>query len=165
MKIVVDADACPRGAMEAIRRLQPQFGYGVLTVASFNHALESWGPGHEHVVVGAESQATDIAVANRTQRGDIVVTQDWGLAALALGRGAQAIGPDGRIYQPDRIEHLLEERALKARFRRGGGRTKGPAARNSADDKNFEDNLRLLLEQGTGPQLDPEVCHDGGKDS
>ncbi len=147
MKVLVDADACPRGAMEVIRRLQTSFGFGVVTVASFNHWLESWGAGHEHVVVGDESQATDLAVANRTQRGDIVVTQDWGLAALALGRGARALGPDGRIFRTDSIEHLLEERELKARFRRGGGRTRGPAARDSADDRAFEASLRRLLER------------------
>ena len=148
MKVLVDADACPRGAMEVVRRLQRSFGYGVVTVASFNHALESWGAGHEHVVVGDESQATDMAVANRTRRGDIVVTQDWGLAALALGRGALALGPDGRIFNVENIEHLLEERELKARFRRGGGRTKGPSARGPADDRAFEAGLRQLLEQG-----------------
>lgn len=136
--VVIDADACPRGAAQTVRRLQAKFGYRVATVASINHVVDLWGPWHEHVVAGPEPQASDIAVANRARSGDVVITQDWGLAALVLGRGCRAISPTGYTYRAETIDLLLEERHLKAKFRRGGGRTKGPPARTAEDEARFE---------------------------
>ncbi|MEW5950247.1 MAG: DUF188 domain-containing protein, partial [Thermodesulfobacteriota bacterium] len=118
-----------------------EFKVPLWTVASFNHNIES----EKHIVVGDAPQETDIAVANAAHSGDIVVTQDWGLASIVLGKGASAISPVGRIYKPETIAFLLEERELKARLRRGGVRTKGPAKRTPEDDQRFEANLRKLL--------------------
>lgn len=143
IQLIVDADACPRGAMDVMRRLQREYGYQLVTVASFNHNIE----GTNHVIVGDGSDEADLAVANRTRRGDIVVTQDWGLAALVLGKGAACLSPGGHVYTPDRIEFQLDERHVKAKHRRGGGRTKGPRARTDADDERFERALRRLLER------------------
>lgn len=136
--VVIDADACPRGAADTVRRLQPGYGYRVITVASISHVISDWGPWHERVVVGPEPQASDIAVANRSRPGDVVVTQDWGLAALALGRGCRAISPSGYTYRSETIDLLLEERHVKAKVRRGGGRTRGPRARTAEDEARFE---------------------------
>jgi len=86
-------------------------------------------------------------VVNNTSRGDIVVTQDWGLAALVLGKGAFAISPSGRIFSEDNIDFLLEERSLKAKFRRAGGRTKGPSARTREDDRRFQESFLLLVKR------------------
>lgn len=141
MKIIVDADACPRTVLEICQRLGRMFGVPVWTVASFHHQINS----ERHMVVGDAPEETDIAVANATRAGDVVVTQDWGLAALVLGRQAQALSPDGRVYRPESLPFLLEERAAKARFRRGGGRTKGPRKRTTEDDRRFEAALTRLL--------------------
>lgn len=130
-----------------MRRLQPRFGFRLLTVATVNHAVERQGPWHEHLVVGAEPQAADLALANRARAGDVVITQDWGLAALVLGRGCRAISPTGRIYRPETIQLLLEERHIKAKVRRGGGRTPGPRARTAEDEARFA----LALEWALGP--------------
>ena len=92
MKVIIDADACPRPVLEIVRRLQAKFGYELRTVSSFNHVHADPG----HLTVGDEDQATDLAVANLASRGDLVVTQDWGLAALALAKGAHALDPGGR---------------------------------------------------------------------
>lgn len=141
MTVLVDADACPRGVLETVRRLKARYGYELRTVSSFNHAHGTEG----HLFVGDEAQATDLALINLAKRGDLVVTQDWGLAAMALGKGARAIAPDGRVYTEDKIAFLLEERNLKARHRRGGGRTRGPAARTSEDDRRFEEAFAGLF--------------------
>jgi len=145
-RVIIDADACPRGAMRTVRRLQGRYGYEIVTVATVNHVIEDQGAGHEHVTVGPEPQAADMAVANRARAGDVVVTQDWGLAALVLGKGCRAISPAGRTYRPDTIETLLEVRHLEARFRRGGGRTRGPRARSAEDEARFERALIRALE-------------------
>ncbi len=143
MKIIVDADATPKTALAICRQAAGEFSVPLITVASFNHRIES----DRHVVVGNAPQEADLQVVNLTGRGDIVVTQDWGLAAMALGRGASAVSPVGRIYREETIGFLLEERELKAKFRRGGGRTRGPKKRTAEDDENFKRSLYNLLQK------------------
>lgn len=142
MKIIVDADATPKGALDICRRAAKDFSVTLVTVASFNHRIES----DQHIVVGNAPQEADLQVVNLTARGDIVVTQDWGLAAMALGRGAAALSPGGRIFRNETIGLLLEEREIKAKFRRGGGRTRGPKKRTAGADENFKKSLYRLLE-------------------
>lgn len=142
-KVIVDADACPRNCMDILRREKSNFGYELVTVASFNHQIDN----AKHIVVGNEPDAADIAVINQVKSGDIVVTQDWGLAALVLGKGGLALGPNGRIYDNQLIDFMLEERSVKAKVRRSGGRTKGPTARKGLDDRRFRESLIKLLQE------------------
>lgn len=141
MKIIVDADACPRAVLQICIRVANDFALPVWTVASFNHNIES----DHHVVVGNASQEADIRVMNLAQRGDVAVTQDWGLAAMLLGKGVKCLSPNGREFSATTIEFLLEEREEKAKFRRGGGRTRGPKKRMPEDDRQFEVSLRNIL--------------------
>ena len=141
MKILVDADACPKPVLEICMRLGRKYGVPVWTVASFDHSIES----DHHVTVGADFQEADIKVINLTEAGDIVITQDWGLAAVVLGKGATCLSPHGREFHSDRVPFLLEEREVKAKVRRSGGRTKGPGKRTSEDDRRFENRLEKVL--------------------
>ncbi|TGE31599.1 DUF188 domain-containing protein [Desulfosporosinus sp. Sb-LF] len=141
MKIIVDADACPRAVLQLCMKLAREFDLPVWTVASFNHSIES----DHHVVVGNASQEADIRVMNLALAGDVAVTQDWGLAAMLLGKGVKCLNPGGREFSSTTIEFLLEEREAKAKFRRGGGRTKGPKKRLLEDDQQFEASLRNIL--------------------
>jgi len=143
VKIIVDADACPKTVLAICFELAARYGAGIVTVASFVHLIDS----ADHVVVGDGSQETDIRIMNLVEKGDVVVTQDWALAAVVLGKGGRAVSPSGRIYTPEFIPFLLEEREMKARFRRTGGRTKGPSKRTRADDLRFRKALTSLLEQ------------------
>ncbi len=111
------------------------------TVASFDHNIES----DHHTVVGNDPQEADIKVMNLAEAGDVVITQDWGLAAVALGKGAICLSPSGREFRSAKIEFLLEEREAKAKIRRGGGRTKGPKKRTLEDDQRFEGSLEQIL--------------------
>lgn len=140
-KVIVDADACPRACLQVLHKHKREWNYRLLTIASVDHQIAN----ADHIMVGKGADAADLAVMNNTSRGDIVVTQDWGLAALILGKGARALSPSGRIYSQQNIEFLLEERFLKARHRRAGGRTKGPSARTVQDDHKFEKNFLELL--------------------
>ncbi|HOJ78495.1 MAG TPA: DUF188 domain-containing protein [Bacillota bacterium] len=141
MQVLVDADACPKNVLKIIRQLQAEYRFRLITVASFNHLFDN----PDHITVGNESQATDIEIINRIQAGDLLVTHDYGLAALALGKKALVIGINGRIYSDATIDFLLEERNLKSRLRRSGLKTKGPAARTETDDRRFRDNFLKLL--------------------
>ncbi len=141
MKILVDADACPRPVLEICIKLGEKHNIEVWTVASFNHSIES----DHHFIVGNDPQEADMKIMNLTESGDVVVTGDWGLAAVVLGKGARCLSPAGREFHPDKMEFLLEEREVKARFRRGGGRTKGPKKRTRRDDERFESCLERIL--------------------
>lgn len=142
-KVIVDADACPRACLQVLQKHKKTWGYRLLTVASQDHRIQN----ADHIMVDKGADSADLAVMNNALPGDIVVTQDWGLAALVLGKGAHALAPSGRIYSNKNIDFLLEERFLKAKHRRSGGHTKGPAARTSQDNLKFEHSFLELLER------------------
>jgi uncharacterized protein YaiI (UPF0178 family) len=123
-------------------KLGRKYGIPVWSVASFNHDIKS----DQHVAVGDAPQEADIKIMNITDEGDVVVTQDWGLAAIVLAKGAKCLNPAGREFHSSKIEFLLEEREVKSKLRRGGGRTRGPKKRTIEDDRRFEicleDSLR-----------------------
>lgn len=143
MKIVVDADACPRSVLQITMSLGNRYEIPVWTVASFNHNIES----DHHTIVGNDPQEADLKVMNLTRYGDIVITQDWGLAAMVLNKGAWCLSPMGREYRSDKIDFMLEEREIKARLRRAGGRTKGPHKRKAEDDHRFAGALEACIKQ------------------
>ncbi len=147
MKIIVDADACPREVLQISLKLGQKYRIPVWTVASFNHHIAS----DHHLTVGNDSQEADIKVINVAQKGDIAVTQDWGLAAMLVGKQVRCISPLGKEYIPEKIDFLLEERELKAKHRRSGGRTKGPKKRNQEDDKRFERKLEKIIADVASP--------------
>ena len=141
MKILIDADACPRSVLQICIRLGRAYDIRVWTVASFNHDVASDHP----VVVGDDFQEADMKIMNLTESGDVVITGDWGLAAMVLGKGAKCLSPMGREFHPEKIGFMLEEREVKAKFRREGGRTKGPKKRILEDDRKFELYLEKIL--------------------
>lgn len=95
------------------------------------------------VSIGADS--ADFAIIERLRAGDIVVTQDIGLASMVLGRDAAAIGVRGRVYDKAMIDMQLFIRHEEKKVRRAGGRTRGPAAFTSEDRARFKRNLQALL--------------------
>lgn len=143
MKILVDADACPKKALEICMKLGEKYSVPVWTVASFNHHINS----ENHILVGDDPQETDVKIMNLSREGDIAITQDWGLAAMLLGKKVKCLSPSGKEFQRENIDFLLEERALKERHRRGGGRTRGPKKRTRAKDNIFKKRLENLLEE------------------
>lgn len=159
LRVIVDADACPRGVMSLLRALQGEYGYRLITVASFNHNIE----GADHVMVGDGPDEADLAVASRVRKGSLVVTQDWGLAALVLARDGRALSPNGYEYTPERIDFLLDERHTKAKLRRAGRRTRGPKKRTPEDDLRFERLFRALLAEAVSEPTPTSV--DGESDA
>ncbi|MCX7918991.1 MAG: YaiI/YqxD family protein [bacterium] len=142
MKIIVDADACP--VKEIIVNVATEAQVDVVMVCSYAHFLEPQD-NVQIVQVDQEPQAADIAIINRTEKSDIIVTQDYGLAALVLGKGAYAISPRGKIYTEEKIDGMLAERHIQLKYRQSGGRTKGPTPHSEKDNRNFENNLKRLI--------------------
>lgn len=156
--LFVDADACPvtREALECARRA----GVPVVIAGNSTQNLERHvRPGYPRsegdarrgfwvsaldVSVGADS--ADFAIVERLSPGDVVVTQDIGLASMALGRGARAIGVRGRVFLRETIDFELLVRHEERKVRRAGGRTRGPAPFSEEDRRRFSANLAALLE-------------------
>ena len=146
MKILVDADACP--VKNDIFELAAQRGLPVTLYANFHHVMPDV-PGVETVCVGDAPDEADWAVVNAAQKGDVVVTQDYPLASLALGKGAYALSPRGLVYTEDNIFSLLEERhRTLARIRNGKRPKKGPKPFSKGDRGKFRTEFIKILERG-----------------
>ena len=89
----------------------------------------------------------DFALVNRVSSGDIVITQDYGLASMCLARKAKVLHQDGWAYTEDNIQALLWSRHETKKYRASGGRTKGPSKRTAQQDKDFTLALDKLLQQ------------------
>ena len=144
MTIYIDADACP--VTRIAERIAKRYNLPVTLLCDTNHVLES-----DYCtirVIGAGADAVDIALINLCHRGDIVVTQDYGVAALALGKGARAIHQSGRWYTDDNIDGLLMERHLAKKARQSSKHhLKGPAKRTEEDDKRFAESFERLIQE------------------
>lgn len=141
--VYVDADACP--VVRIIERVSREMNVPVELICDTNHVLAS---DYSRVrVIGAGADAVDFALVNLLKAGDVVVTQDYGVAALALGKRAYAIHQSGKIFSDDNIEGLLMDRHLakKARMGKGKHHLKGPKKRTEEDDLRFESAFRKLL--------------------
>lgn len=142
MKILVDADACP--VKQIIIKLAKKYGLSVTMFIDTSHVIND---GYSEVItVDKQRDSVDIALINKAQKGDIVVTQDFGLAAMVLGKGVGAINQNGMVYSADNIDRLLFERHLGQKVRRSGGRSSGPRKRTKEDDLHFEDAFIRLIE-------------------
>ena len=142
MTIYIDADACP--VTRIAERIAKAHGIPVTLLCDTNHLLTS---DYSTVrVVGAGADAVDFALINLCRRGDIVVTQDYGVAAMALGKGAKAIHQSGRWYTDENIDLLLMERHLAGKARRSGKHhLKGLAKRTAEDDQRFAESFERLI--------------------
>ena len=142
-KIYIDADGYP--VVDITVRLAAKYGVECVIICDTSHRIEREGV--QTIVVEKGADSVDFRLVNLVQRGDIAVTQDYGLAAMCLGKSAIVINQDGRQYTSDNISGLLEFRAINKKIRRGGGRMKGMPKRTREQDEAFERCLDLLLKE------------------
>lgn len=141
MQILVDADACP--VKQIIIRLAEQQNIAVTMLTDTSHELND---GYSTVItVDKQADSVDFALMNILTSDDIVVTQDFGLAAMVIGKGARAINQNELIFSDGNIDKLLMDRYIGQKIRRSGGRTKGPSKRTKDDDARFEAAFKRLL--------------------
>ena len=143
MQIFVDADACPVvGIVEAIAE---KYNISATLLCDTNHVLTS--DYSEVIVVGAGADAVDYKLISICQKGDIVVSQDYGVAAMALGKGAYAIHQSGKWYTNENIDQMLMERHLNKKARRSSHKNhvKGPRKRTEEDDVRFTQSFEKLI--------------------
>ena len=110
-----------------------------------NHILYS--DYSEVIVVGAGADAVDYKLISICHKGDVVVTQDYGVAAMALGKGAYAIHQSGKWYTNENIDQMLMERHLNKKVRRSSHKNhmKGPRKRTEEDDVRFAQSFEKLI--------------------
>lgn len=143
MKIYVDADACP--VIRQVERLAKKYVIEVTLLCDTNHVLHS--DTSEVKVIEAGTDAVDFALIGLCKRNDVVVTQDYGVAAMALGKGAYCIHPSGAWYTEENIDKMLMERHLAKKARRASSKNhyKGPKKRTREDDERFEVSFEEML--------------------
>ena len=142
MKVLIDADACP--VVDIAVRLCKNHGVPCLLLCDTAHTMHR--DGAETLVFDKGSDSVDFALVNRTEHGDIVITQDYGLASMCLGRNVRILHQDGWEYTLDNISGLMEQRHASKKHRMAGGRTKGPTKRTKAQDIAFEKALQQMLQ-------------------
>lgn len=143
MKIIIDGDACP--SKNIIEKAAKEYEIDLLIFCSIDHMITSDYAEVRYVDKG--SQMVDMKVANEAKKNDIVITQDYGVAAMVLPRGVFAIGPKGNIYSNENIDTLLLQRHLSAKARRAGQKTTNPKKRIKEDDEKLYHNLVKLIKQ------------------
>ena len=148
MQIFVDADACP--VVHTVEKVAKKYGVTVTLLCDTNHALSS--EYSEVIVVGAGADAVDYKLISICHKGDIVVSQDYGVAAMALGKGAYAIHQSGKWYTDDNIDQMLMERYLNKKARRSSAKNhiKGPRKRTEEDDNRFAESFEKMICKAIG---------------
>ena len=143
MQIFVDADACP--VVRIVEKIAEKYQVAVTLLCDTNHVLNS--EYSEVIVVGAGADAVDYKLISICHKGDIVVSQDYGVAAMALGKGAYAIHQSGKWYTNENIDQLLMERHLAKKARRSNSRNhlKGPRKRTEEDDNRFAESFEKMV--------------------
>ena len=144
MRVFVDADACP--VVGIIEKVAKEYNVPVTLLCDTNHVLSS--DYSEVIVVGAGADAVDYKLISICHKGDIVVSQDYGVAAMALGKGVYAIHQSGKWYTNENIDQMLMERHLNKKARRTSRKNhlKGPRKRTSEDNERFRESFEKMIQ-------------------
>ena len=142
MKIWIDGDGCP--VVKETVALAQVYRIPCTILCDTSHMFRS--DFADVMVCDKGADSVDFAIANRVLPGDLVITQDYGLASMCLARSARVVHQDGWEYTPDNMDALLFSRHASRKYRAAGGRTKGPSRRTAAQDMAFEACLKGLLQ-------------------
>lgn len=142
MKILIDADGCP--VVDITIRLCQKYALPCLLLCDTSHEL--FRNGAQTLVFDKGADSVDYALVNRVTCGDIVITQDYGLASMCLSRNARVLHQDGWEYTQDNIDALLQVRHDSRKYRAVGGRIKGIKKRTDSQDAAFQVALECLLQ-------------------
>lgn len=143
MKVLIDADACP--VTDIAVNLCKKYHIDCILLCDTAHEIRREGA--QTLVFDKGADSVDFALVNRACPGDIVITQDYGLASMCLAKGTHILHQDGWAYTEYNITGLMEQRHAAKKHRMAGGRTKGPSKRKSEQDEAFRCALEALLQQ------------------
>ncbi len=142
MKLLIDADACPVVdiALNCAKKYNVEKS---ILLCDTSHLIERECA--ETIVVSKGSDSADFALVNLVETGDVVVTQDYGLAAMCLAKKARVLNQNGLIFSDFNIDSLLAQRHVAKKIRMAGGRTKGPSKRTKEQDEAFLNSLNKIF--------------------
>lgn len=143
MKLLIDADGCP--VVDETIEVAKSFNIEVVIVCDTSHMIERQYA--RTILVQKGMDAVDFVIANQVAKGDIVVTQDYGLAAMVLSKRAYGINQNGFVYTEGNIDQLLFRRHITKVARKSGARLKGPKKRTVEDNQRFKEGLIKLCEE------------------
>lgn len=141
VRILIDADGCP--VVDITVSIARERNLECLILCDTCHHFEKAGARTLTFSKGADN--VDFALVNLLVPGDIVITQDYGLAAMCLSRKANVLNQDGMEYTNDNIDALLLARHTARKIRNSGGRLKGSARRTPEQDHAFAVALQNML--------------------
>jgi uncharacterized protein YaiI (UPF0178 family) len=141
MKIFIDADGCP--VTDIAVKIAVKHGAECTIICDTAHIIHR--DGAETITVSKGADSVDFRLVNLISEGDIAITQDYGLAAMCLSKKAIVLNQDGKRYTEDNIQGLLEFRAISAKIRRSGRRTKGMPKRTEQQNRDFENALIAVI--------------------
>ena len=143
MHIYVDADACP--VIRIVENIARKYNIETTLICDTNHVLTS--DYSDVVTVSAGADAVDFKLVNLCTRDDIVVTQDYGVAAMALSKGAYAIHKSGKWYTNDNIDRMLMQRHITKCAKRASSKNhiNGPKKRSNEDNIHFAESFEKLV--------------------
>ena len=141
MRVLIDADGCP--VVDISLRLSKEARFECHIFCDSSHEFERDGATTHTVPKGADS--ADFYLVNFAKPGDVVITQDYGLASMALSRGARVINQDGLEYTEFNIDALLLARHTAKKIRNAGGRLRGAPPRKREQNESFERKLSEIL--------------------
>ena len=144
MRIVIDADACPKAVKNICLELAKKYGLKVTMVIDDAHVLSG---DFETIIVGKDKDAVDHKIVEISHENDILITQDYGLASILLEKVFGIINPSGFKYTKWNIDALMFQRHMSAKERQGGKRTKGPKKREDNQDRVVREILEELIKQ------------------
>lgn len=143
LKICIDGDGCP--VVDETIAVAQSFGLEVIIFCDTSHEIVREGA--VTVTVSKGSDSADFALVNKLNKGDIVVTQDYGLATMVLAKKGFCMDQNGREYTNENIDLLLNIRHINKKIRQGGGRTKGPKKRAKDANELYKKKFRQFCEQ------------------
>ena len=150
MRILIDGDGCP--VIDECIKISNKFKLESIIFCDTSHYFDNKNV--KVVVISKGVDAVDFAILKNLQNGEIVITQDYGLASLVLSRNSYAINQNGMVYTDENIEELLFSRYISKKMRNSGARLKGPKKRDKSQNTVFEQNLeKLILEKITKEKL------------
>lgn len=145
MRIMIDGDGSP--VKDTSIQIAQEYQLPVIIVTSIDHySTKEYPENVEFIYVDKGFDAADYKIVGLLQAGDIVITQDYGLASLVLGKGLPVLHQTGKEYTAENIDNLLEQRYLGAKIRKAGQRTKGPKAFTKEDRQRFATALKEMIE-------------------
>lgn len=143
IQLLIDADACP--VIDLALFVSSRYEIKPILFCDTSHRIERENA--ITIIVPKGPDSVDFKLVNTLTKGDIVITGDYGLAAMCIAKGAYVIDSNGRELTSDNIDQLLAFRYESAKIRRAGGRLKGPKKRTEENNISFENKFRQLCER------------------